>query len=442
MQEKIPYFCSLFNFRYIKALSDIFIMKKTIILFSIVFSVFNMLAQSSENDTINVYEQDTAMRCHVDSLVLDAGSGYESYQWNTGENTRTIWVSATGTYSVTVSNGISQTDSCYVNLLNARIIQESTTLCYKDNFTLIVFPSTYKYLWSNGDTNYFINITLLDTITYSVLITDNVNTCYDSITLNVFPRIYVDFEQTILVCPEGECKGQVKATASGGLPPYYYLWNSDIDPGDSSFAIGLCNGEYLIQIIDGYECRFDTSYKVKTYDMPDIEIFHVPPDTVYIENPKVTFFFTNNSSDSIPLTTGSWSFGDGSKSNIPSPTHYYLSVGTYDTCYFKYTTIDGCDSSIRFTIIVKEIELDIPNVFTPNGDGINDYFEIKKLENYISNVLVIFNRWGKKVYEASNYQNNWDGDRLDDGVYYYVLKCKGYFDDDEFYGSIMILGKE
>lgn len=419
-------------------------MKKTIILLSIVFSVFNMLAQSSENDTINVFEQDTAMRCHVDTLVLDAGSGYESYQWNTGESTRTIFVSVTGTYSVTVSNGTSQTDSCYVNLLNARIIQESTTLCYKDNFTLIVSPSTYKYLWSNGDSNYFTMVAPVDTTTYSVIISDTVNTCEDSITLDVFPRIYVDFEQTILVCPDAigdDCKGQVKATASGGLPPYQYSWkDADVDPGDSSFAIGLCDDPYSIIITDGYECQFDTSYEVKTYDMPDIEIYHIP-DSVYIENPQVTFFFTNNSSDSIPLTTGSWDFGDGTKSNIPSPTHYYLSVEEY-VCYFKYTTIDGCNDSIRFVIDVREIELDIPNVFTPNGDGINDYFEIKKLENFISNDLVIFNRWGKKVYEASNYQNNWDGDRLDDGVYYYVLKCKGFFDDDEFYGSIMILGKE
>jgi gliding motility-associated-like protein len=441
MQEKIPYFCSLFNFRYIKVLTDIFIMKKTIILLSIVFSVFNMLAQSHENDTINVFEQDTAMRCHVDSLVLDAGSGYESYQWNTGESTRTIWVSATGTYIVTVSNGISQTDSCYVNLLNARIIQESTTICYKDTCLLEVNPSSYSYLWNNGDTDYFIFVEPVDTTTYSVIITDTVNTCYDSITLDVFPRIYVDFEQTILVCPGGECKGQVKATASGGLPPYQYSWkDTDVDPGDPSFAIGLCDDQYSITINDGYECHFDTSYEVKTYDMPDIEIYHVP-DSVYIENPRVTFFFTNNSSDSIPLTTSSWDFGDGTKSNIPSPTHYYLSVEEY-VCYFKYTTIDGCNDSIRFVIDVREIELDIPNVFTPNGDGINDYFEIKKLENFISNVLIIFNRWGKKVYEASNYQNNWDGDRLDDGVYYYVLKCKGYFDDDEFFGSIMILGKE
>ncbi|QIL42615.1 gliding motility-associated C-terminal domain-containing protein [Pedobacter sp. HDW13] len=66
----------------------------------------------------------------------------------------------------------------------------------------------------------------------------------------------------------------------------------------------------------------------------------------------------------------------------------------------------------------------IPNLFTPNGDGNNDTFEIRGLEFFDANDLVIVNRWGNEVYKASNYQNNWTGEGLNEGTYYYVLRVK------------------
>lgn len=88
---------------------------------------------------------------------------------------------------------------------------------------------------------------------------------------------------------------------------------------------------------------------------------------------------------------------------------------------------------------VGQAEISIPNVFTPNGDGYNELFTIKDLEYYMSNELMIFNRYGKRVYSTNNYQGNWDGDNLKDGVYFYVLKAKGYFGTDIFKGSISIM---
>ena len=70
----------------------------------------------------------------------------------------------------------------------------------------------------------------------------------------------------------------------------------------------------------------------------------------------------------------------------------------------------------------------IPNVFTPNGDGKNDYFEIGGADNPCTdfNKLTIYNRWGKKVFEAEGSQLRWDGtvngNRLTEGVYFYVLE--------------------
>jgi len=66
----------------------------------------------------------------------------------------------------------------------------------------------------------------------------------------------------------------------------------------------------------------------------------------------------------------------------------------------------------------------IPNLFTPNGDGRNDTFIIKGLDQFADNELIILNRWGNEVYKQENYQNNWSGTGLNEGTYYYLLRVK------------------
>lgn len=66
----------------------------------------------------------------------------------------------------------------------------------------------------------------------------------------------------------------------------------------------------------------------------------------------------------------------------------------------------------------------ITNVFTPNGDGVNDTFVIPGLETYSDNELTIINRWGNVVYQKTNYKNDWDGSGLVEGTYFYVLRAK------------------
>ena len=83
-----------------------------------------------------------------------------------------------------------------------------------------------------------------------------------------------------------------------------------------------------------------------------------------------------------------------------------------------------CDSAwVYFTI--GETVLDPPVGFSPNGDGDNDTWVVDGLWSYPLNKVTIFNRWGKTVFEAEDYQSDWDGrwngDALPEGTYYYVL---------------------
>jgi gliding motility-associated-like protein len=105
--------------------------------------------------------------------------------------------------------------------------------------------------------------------------------------------------------------------------------------------------------------------------------------------------------------------------------------------YFDMFTLDECKPQIALSgkpLGYISPEIIYPNVFTPNKDGVNDVFKIENLPENIH--LTVYNRWGAVVYSSTNYQNNWDGDGLSDGVYYYILSSS---EDNHKKGIITIL---
>ncbi|RZK72807.1 MAG: T9SS type B sorting domain-containing protein, partial [Pedobacter sp.] len=124
---------------------------------------------------------------------------------------------------------------------------------------------------------------------------------------------------------------------------------------------------------------------------------------------------------------------------VSSPTHGTVKVNADGT--ITYTPNPGYTGADSFQYRVKDafgystnvatvtlnsnfFEIKVPNLFTPNGDGINDVFEIRGLNQYGENQLQIVNRWGNEVFHATNYQNNWTGEGLNEGTYYYLLRVK------------------
>ncbi len=94
------------------------------------------------------------------------------------------------------------------------------------------------------------------------------------------------------------------------------------------------------------------------------------------------------------------------------------------------TSTQGCTASASVSVIaIEDFHVEPTNVFTPNGDGINDRFVIKNLDQYPNNKLQIFDRNGKVMYEKNNYGNDWDGSlngvKLSKDTYFYVLTIKG-----------------
>jgi gliding motility-associated-like protein len=73
---------------------------------------------------------------------------------------------------------------------------------------------------------------------------------------------------------------------------------------------------------------------------------------------------------------------------------------------------------------IVDMEVIVPNVFTPNGDGLNDYLYIANLEYYPDNSLIIQDRKGKIIFRKKEYQGNWDAANVPDGTYFYILTYK------------------
>jgi gliding motility-associated-like protein len=149
------------------------------------------------------------------------------------------------------------------------------------------------------------------------------------------------------------------------------------------------------------------------------------------------------------LTTWTWDFRDSTKVPKVNPvSHIYQSAGDKNVRLY-YTDINGCDTVYEHVLVVKVAELDIPNVFTPNKDSRNDTFEVLlKGEDktrdfrqaYLGNEFVVYDRWGRRVFQKDNYQSKeWDGGNLSDGTYYYILKCTSQWGTDVFRGSVTIL---
>ncbi len=84
-------------------------------------------------------------------------------------------------------------------------------------------------------------------------------------------------------------------------------------------------------------------------------------------------------------------------------------------------------------------EVEIPNVFTPNGDGANDKFVIRNLEYYPGARLFIFNRWGQQLYESLDYKNDWGGEGLTAGNYFYHLFVYDQAVETEYKGTLKII---
>lgn len=378
----------------------------------------------------------------------------------------------------------------------------SMPVCYGEELSMSVnYDSNCSYQWAKngiditGETSFYITTTITENnVRYSVRVINNQtqDECNDEITITMMEQFKIEFEQTQLTCSNNKAENgqnaKVIATATGeGFDRFIYEWGSDFgenvwtNPSNPQEAIGLkAWKEYYVNVTGvtaaGDSCTQTATFTPRAYPNPKLEIVSNPKDTAYIQNPYVTFSF-EGPIDSIEHNSWSWAFFNNpentgeisSTSILEKPVNVYKHESKEGSPFRVELNVKsaeyGCDTTFSADIIVLPVKLKIPNIFTPNGDGINDFFIIDNDPNfnveggeeentrgfeyesynalrdyYLRTELTVFNRWGRIVYKSEDYKNDWDGGNLPDATYFYVLECVGEYNNHRYQGSVTIFG--
>ncbi len=124
----------------------------------------------------------------------------------------------------------------------------------------------------------------------------------------------------------------------------------------------------------------------------------------------------NGTATVAPCIAGNYSYLWDDANAQTTPVAVGLSPGVYNV------TVSTANLSCPYTVTVTDsscIPYSVPNVLTPNGDGMNDRFVITGLEN--GTKVTIYNRWGDVMYSSNDYTNDWEATGLTEGIYFYVL---------------------
>jgi len=379
--------------------------------------------------------------CAGDTTQLMAINA-DNYVWNdlATTNPRFVSPSATTVYSVTGTdaNGCSNTASVTVNVISIPVLTfnpPNPEICEGETAT-ITAQGAHSYFWSTPSTANPLIVTPAATTTYQVTGFDNTGQCSSSsevtVTVNETPVPLFTANPTNGCSPVVVSFNDVSSLAA------QWLWNfgngstsTQQNPVHTYTATGTYDVSLTVTSAEGCVATLLLNDFVEVYPQP-VADFSTFPEIGKTYDPAITFY--SNSDTQYWL----WIFGDGNESTLPPPlTHTFPSVETdYQVTLIVFNDF-GCSDTITKVIIIIDDILVFPNVITPNSDGVNDYFEITNSDKYANNVLQVFNRWGKIVFEQQNYDNKWDGGNLADGTYFYIFK----YLDNVYNGSLTILRK-
>ncbi len=379
-------------------------------------------------------------------VIPSGGSGNYSYSWNTNpvQTTATASGLAVGSYTVTLldNNGCNVPVTVVATIteptysLNVAINTESqvNVSCHGgNNGSVGVFVTggseQYTYVWSTTPVQTTAIANGLAAGTYTVNVSDKngcsistsaVGIINDPQALNVVSAI------THSIC--NKSTGSVILNVSGGTQPYIYLWSNG---STEQNLLGLNGGSYSVKVTDNNGCTISN-----TADVTQTYLTISVSSPIYQGGHNLSGYKSGDGSIDLSVNgvaspyTYNWSTGATTK-DVSG-----LQAGVYT---IVVTDAEGC-SAFESISIDEPLNFEMPTGISPNGDGKNDFFVIHGIEISSSNHLIVFNRWGNKVYETNDYKNDWNGksfngEALAEGTYFVIFEIidknivlKGYVD--------------
>lgn len=358
------------------------------------------------------------------SSTLIGGVAPFNYTWSNGLTSTAITSVATGIYTLTVTDA----DQCSVTA--TATVGTNISLILGTNITgiqceydtvggikLIINGGTAPYtaVWSNNETG--LTITGLSAGNYSTTVTDANGCLVDTtVALTSISGLNITASASNLSCFNTNGTGVVAVNIIGNETPYNILWST----GDTTLTVDkLLPNIYTVTVTDGLGCIDVDTALVTLASIAIEQKIVIPPvcDTtfdgsisIFLENGNDNFsFIWNNGQDSSLVT------------NINAGFYTTTITDNANNCVLIDTTELRPERICTDTLIIYD-------VFSPNGDNRNDLWIIDGLDNYLTNELQIFNRWGSLVYKQQPYLNNWNGSSSKNGeplpsaTYYYILK--------------------
>ncbi|MCW3465458.1 gliding motility-associated C-terminal domain-containing protein [Chitinophaga nivalis] len=395
--------------------------------------------------------------CGGNSLVLDAGAANFAYQikWSTGATTQRINVATAGTYWVSVSNGqCVTTDTIEVSLVPTPLVDiPDTTICRGQSVKLDAYVNGAQYLWSTGSTSSSILVSTQEEFWVKVMKSGCIT--IDTVKVRVNPPPDISLTRDTTICPDqsimltvtsnggriqwqtGETTNSIvvnqpgaywvsvsrdncvvketvnvraKPTLNLDLGPdrnicpggsvvldgtnpdaISYLWN-DGDPNPVKTVTQA--GKYKLAVMDRFCQRIYTdSVNVNMTGLPKVNLGR---DTTLCKGETLTLRAEGGN-----ITGVRWDNGSAGPSLTVS------NGGTYTV-----TVFNDCGSAtddITVDVVYCEPKPELPNAFSPNGDGRNDVFRPVVRGAMFDYELRVFNRWGELIFMTSDDHKGWDG---------------------------------
>lgn len=353
------------------------------------------------------------------SVIPSGGTGAYTYAWNNNQATPTATGLAAGIYSCTITDA----NGCTKEINNVVITQPlqlslitSTTvdICFGKQTTLTASAqggtSPYSYIWSNTIAGTTITVAPTSQSIYSNTVTDS-NGCVSTsnITVNVNELPTVSFISDKVSGCAPLCVEFINTTPN--THTVHWLFGNN-NTSSSTPAVNCYNepGSYHVTLIvtDNNGCSntiLQNNY-ITVHPNPKAGFSATPQPATVINS---TIYFKD---ESLTATSWVWAFGDANASgaSTKNPFFEYPDTGNYEVS-LTITNEFGCTATTTKIIRINpDHVIYIPNTFTPNGDGKNDFFMPLGLginsENY---EFLIFDRWGSLIFKSTDPINGWDG---------------------------------